>query len=185
MVLTNNEDFAKKINSAVFPGLQGGPLMHVIAAKAVAFGEALRPEFKDYSQAVIDNAKVLAEVLMERGCDIVSGGTDTHLMLVDLRPKGLTGRDAEASLERAFMTCNKNGIPFDPEKPMVTSGIRLGTPAATTRGFRTEEFKQVGYLISNVLDALTANPDNNSAAESAARDQVAVLCRKFPVYEEA
>ncbi|MDA0306036.1 MAG: serine hydroxymethyltransferase [Proteobacteria bacterium] len=185
MVLTNNEDFAKKINSAVFPGLQGGPLMHVIAAKAVAFGEALRPEFKDYSQAVIDNAKVLAEVLMERGCDIVSGGTDTHLMLVDLRPKGLTGRDAEASLERAFMTCNKNGIPFDPEKPMVTSGIRLGSPAATTRGFRTEEFKQVGNLISDVLDGLAANPDDNSAAESAARDQVAVLCRKFPVYEEA
>ncbi len=185
MVLTNNEDFAKKINSAVFPGLQGGPLMHVIAAKAVAFGEALRPEFKDYSQAVIDNAKILAEVLMERGCDIVSGGTDTHLMLVDLRPKGLTGRDAEASLERAFMTCNKNGIPFDPEKPMVTSGIRLGSPAATTRGFRTEEFKQVGHLISDVLDGLATNPDDNSAAESAAREKVAELCGKFPVYEEA
>ncbi|MBL4691321.1 MAG: serine hydroxymethyltransferase, partial [Rhodospirillales bacterium] len=138
MILTNNKDFAKKINSAVFPGLQGGPLMHVIAAKAVAFHEALRPEFKAYSQAVVDNAKALAEVLMERGCNIVSGGTDTHLMLVDLRPKGLTGRDAEASLERAGITCNKNGIPFDPEKPMVTSGIRLGTPAATTRGFRVE-----------------------------------------------
>jgi len=182
MVLTNNEDFAKKINSAVFPGLQGGPLMHVIAAKAVAFGEALKPEFKAYSQAVVDNAKVLAEVLVERGCDIVSGGTDTHLMLVDLRPKGLTGRDAEASLESASMTCNKNGIPFDPEKPTVTSGVRLGSPAATSRGFGTEEFKQVGHLISDVLDGLAANPDDNSAAESAAREQVAALCRKFPVY---
>ncbi len=182
MVLTNDEDIAKKINSAVFPGLQGGPLMHVIAAKAVAFGEALRPEFKAYSKAVVDNAKVLAEVLVERGCDIVSGGTDTHLMLVDLRPKGLTGRDAEASLERACMTCNKNGIPFDPEKPMVTSGIRLGTPAATTRGFGTEEFKQVGHLISDVLDGLAANPDDNGAAESAAREQVAALCQKFPIY---
>lgn len=183
MILTNNEDFAKKINSAVFPGLQGGPLMHVIAAKAVAFKEALQPEFKVYSQAVVDNAKMLAEVLMERGCDIVSGGTDTHLMLVDLRPKGLTGRDAEASLERASITCNKNGIPFDPEKPMVTSGIRLGTPAATTRGFRTEEFKLVGHLISDVLDGLAANPDDNSAAETAAREKVAELCQKFPVYE--
>jgi glycine hydroxymethyltransferase len=182
MTLTNNEDFAKKINSAVFPGLQGGPLMHVIAAKAVAFGEALKPEFKDYSQAVVDNARALAAVLVERGCDIVSGGTDTHLMLVDLRPKGLTGRDAEASLERAGMTCNKNGIPFDPEKPMVTSGIRLGTPAATTRGFRTDEFKQVGNLISNVLDGLAANPDDNSAAEKAAEEQVLELCGKFPVY---
>ncbi len=182
MVLTNNEDFAKKINSAVFPGIQGGPLMHVIAAKAVAFGEALRPEFKAYSQAVVDNAKALAAVLVERGCDIVSGGTDTHLMLVDLRPKGLTGRDAEASLERAGMTCNKNGIPFDPEKPMVTSGIRLGSPAATTRGFRTEEFKLVGNLISDVLDGLAANPDDNSAAEKAAEEQVLALCGKFPVY---
>ena len=182
MTLTNTEDFAKKINSAVFPGLQGGPLMHVIAAKAVAFGEALKPKFKDYSQAVVDNARALAAVLVERGCDIVSGGTDTHLMLVDLRPKGLTGRDAEASLERAGMTCNKNGIPFDPEKPMVTSGIRLGTPAATTRGFRTDEFKQVGNLISNVLDGLAANPDDNSAAEKAAEEQVLELCGKFPVY---
>jgi len=182
MTLTNNEDFAKKINSAVFPGIQGGPLMHVIAAKAVAFGEALRPEFKAYSQAVVYNARALAAVLVERGCDIVSGGTDTHLMLVDLRPKGLTGRDAEASLERAGMTCNKNGIPFDPEKPMVTSGIRLGSPAATTRGFRTEEFKLVGNLISDVLDGLAANPDDNSAAEKAAEEQVLALCGKFPVY---
>ena len=185
MILTDNEDFAKKINSAVFPGLQGGPLMHVIAAKAVAFGEALLPAFKEYSQAVVDNAKVLAEVLIERGLDIVSGGTDTHLMLVDLRPKGLTGRDAEASLERACMTCNKNGIPFDPEKPMVTSGVRLGTPAATTRGFRTEEFKQVGNLISDVLDGLAANPEDNGAAEAYAREQVEALCKKFPIYGKA
>ena len=185
MILTDNEEFAKKINSAVFPGLQGGPLMHVIAAKAVAFGEALQPAFKEYSQAVVDNAKVLAEVLIERGCDIVSGGTDTHLMLVDLRPKGLTGRDAEASLERACMTCNKNGIPFDPEKPMVTSGVRLGTPAATTRGFRTDEFKQVGNLISDVLDGLAANPEDNGAAETAARQQVEALCKKFPIYGKA
>ncbi|PPR59882.1 MAG: Serine hydroxymethyltransferase 2, partial [Alphaproteobacteria bacterium MarineAlpha3_Bin3] len=185
MILTDNEDFAKKINSAVFPGLQGGPLMHVIAAKAVAFGEALQPAFKEYSQAVVDNAKVLAEVLIERGLDIVSGGTDTHLMLVDLRPKGLTGRDAEASLERACMTCNKNGIPFDPEKPMVTSGVRLGTPAATTRGFKTEEFKQVGNLISDVLDGLAANPEDNGAAEAYAREQVEALCKKFPIYGKA
>ena len=185
MILTDNEDFAKKINSAVFPGLQGGPLMHVIAAKAVAFGEALQPAFKEYSQAVVDNAKVLAEVLIERGLNIVSGGTDTHLMLVDLRPKGLTGRDAEASLERACMTCNKNGIPFDPEKPMVTSGVRLGTPAATTRGFRTEEFKQVGNLISDILDGLAANPEDNGAAEAYAREQVEALCKKFPIYGKA
>ncbi len=185
MILSNNEELGKKINSAVFPGLQGGPLMHVIAAKAVAFGEALKPEFKAYSQSVVDNARTLAEVLIERGCDIVSGGTDTHLMLVDLRPKGLTGRDAEASLENAAMTCNKNGIPFDPEKPMVTSGIRLGTPAATTRGFGTEEFKQIGHLISDVLDGLATNPDDNSAAENAAREQVKALCLKFPIYINA
>ena len=185
MILGNDEEIGKKINSAVFPGLQGGPLMHVIAAKAVAFGEALQPAFKEYSQAVVDNAKVLAEVLIERGLDIVSGGTDTHLILVDLRPKGLTGRDAEASLERACMTCNKNGIPFDPEKPMVTSGIRLGSPAATTRGFRTEEFKQVGNLISDVLDGLAANPDDNGGAEAVAREQVEALCGKFPIYGKA
>jgi len=182
MVLTNDEAIAKKINSAVFPGLQGGPLMHVIAAKAVAFGEALQPEFKDYSQMVAENAKVLAATLVGRGLDIVSGGTDTHLMLVDLRPKGLTGRDAELSLDRARMTCNKNGIPFDPEKPMVTSGIRLGTPAGTTRGFGTEEFKMIGHLIGDVLDGLAAAGDDNSAAEQAAAEQVLQLCNKFPIY---
>lgn len=182
MILSNNPDIGKKINSAVFPGLQGGPLMHVIAAKAVAFGEALRPEFKEYSKNVIDNAKVLAETLVKRGCAIVSGGTDTHLMLVDLRPKGLTGRDAEHSLEQANITCNKNGIPFDTEKPMITSGIRLGTPAATTRGFKTEEFKLVGELISDVLDGLVKNPDDNSAAEKKVAAKVKELCDKFPIY---
>ncbi len=184
MILGNDEALGKKINSAVFPGLQGGPLMHVIAAKAVAFGEALRPEFKIYSAAVVENAKVLAAVLVERGLDMVSGGTDTHLMLVDLRPKKLTGRDAEASLERANMTCNKNGVPFDPEKPMVTSGIRLGTPAATTRGFGPVEFRQVGELIGDVLDGLARNPDDNSAAEGAAREKVAELCARFPIYAD-
>ncbi len=182
MVLTNDEAIAKKINSAVFPGLQGGPLMHVIAAKAVAFGEALQPEFKAYSQTVADNAKVLAATLVERGLDIVSGGTDTHLMLVDLRPKGLTGRDAELSLDRARMTCNKNGIPFDPEKPMVTSGIRLGTPAGTTRGFGPEEFKLIGNLIGDVLDGLASQANDNGAVEQAAADKVLQLCRKFPIY---
>lgn len=181
MVLTNNEDIAKKINSAVFPGLQGGPLMHVIAAKAVAFGEALQPEFKVYAKAVVDNAKVLAETLVERGLDIVSGGTDTHLMLVDLRPKGLTGRDAEHSLDRARMTCNKNGIPFDPEKPMVTSGIRLGTPAGTTRGFGAEEFRGIGNLIGDVLDGLAAGGDNGAVEAEAARS-VLDMCRQFPIY---
>ncbi len=182
LVLTNDPDLAKKINSAVFPGLQGGPLMHVIAAKAVAFGEALRPEFQSYIKTVLENAKALASVLLERGFHIVSGGTDTHLLLVDLRPKKLTGRASEASLERAYMTCNKNGVPFDPEKPTVTSGIRLGTPAGTTRGFGPGEFRQVGELISEVLEQLAANPDDNSAAENAAREKVADLCRRFPAY---
>ena len=182
MILSNNEDLGKKFNSAVFPGLQGGPLMHVIAAKAVAFGEALRPSFKAYSQSVVNNARSLAGVLVERGCDIVSGGTDTHLMLVDLRPKGLTGSAAEISLESAGMTCNKNGIPFDPEKPTVTSGIRLGTPAATTRGFGEDEFKQVGHMISDVLDGLAKNPNDNSVAENNVREQVKDLCNKFPIY---
>ena len=182
MVLTNNEDIAKKINSAVFPGLQGGPLMHVIAAKAVAFGEVLQPEFKVYSQAVIDNAQILAKTLVERGLDIVSGGTDTHLLLVDLRPKSLTGRDAELSLDRALMTCNKNGIPFDQEKPTVTSGIRLGTPAGTTRGFGIDEFRQIGNLIGDVLDGLALNKSDNSAVEAEAARKVSELCQKFPIY---
>ena len=182
MILSNNLDIGKKINSAVFPGLQGGPLMHVIAAKAVAFGEALRPEFKDYTQQIIDNAKALAEVLVKRGFDIVTGGTDTHLMLVDLRPKGLKGNTAEVALERAGITCNKNGIPFDTEKPTVTSGIRLGTPAGTTRGFGVEEFKQIGELIGDVLDAMVDSPEGNSEVEAAARAKVEDLCKRFPIY---
>ncbi|HSV29335.1 MAG TPA: serine hydroxymethyltransferase, partial [Candidatus Omnitrophota bacterium] len=183
MILTNDEAIAKKINSAIFPGIQGGPLMHVIAGKAVAFGEALRPEFKDYAKQVVDNARALADVLVRRGLAIVSGGTDSHLMLVDLRPKKLTGKAAEASLEHAGMTCNKNGIPFDPEKPTITSGIRLGTPAATTRGFGVAEFQKVGELIGDVLDGLAANPEDNSAAEKKARAEVAELCRRFPIYQ--
>jgi len=182
MILTNDEALAKKINSAVFPGLQGGPLMHVIAAKAVAFAEALRPEFRAYSQSIVENARVLAAELDNAGCDIVAGGTDTHLMLVDLRPKGLTGRAAEESLERAGMTCNKNAIPFDPEKPTVTSGVRLGTPAGTTRGFGVAEFQQIGQMIGEVLDGLAANPEDNRAAETAARKKVEDLCRRFPIY---
>jgi glycine hydroxymethyltransferase len=185
MILTNDEEISKKVNSAIFPGLQGGPLMHVIAAKAVAFGEALRPEFKSYSQNVIDNAKTLAAKLGERGCDIVSGGTDTHLMLVDLRPKGLTGKVAEASMENAGITCNKNGIPFDPEKPAITSGVRLGTPAGTTRGFGLSEFSQIGDLIADVLDGLAANPDDNSSTEQEVRARVLDLCQRFPVYPDA
>ena len=182
LILTNDEAIAKKINSAVFPGLQGGPLMHVIAAKAVALGEALTPDFKLYSQNVVENAKALAAVMAERGCAIVSGGTDNHLMLVDLRPKGVKGNAAEESLERANITCNKNGVPFDPEKPMVTSGIRLGTPAGTTRGFGVTEFQEIGHIISDVLDGVVANPDDNSEAEKAVRNRVGDLCRDFPIY---
>jgi glycine hydroxymethyltransferase len=156
--------------------------MHVIAAKAVAFAEALRPEFRVYSRSIVENARVLAAELDTAGCDIVAGGTDTHLMLVDLRPKGLTGRAAEESLERAGMTCNKNAIPFDPEKPTVTSGVRLGTPAGTTRGFGVAEFQLIGQLIGEVLDGLAANPEDNSAAEKAARQKVEDLCRRFPIY---
>ncbi|USD68061.1 serine hydroxymethyltransferase [Vibrio sp. SCSIO 43136] len=183
MILTNDESTIKKINSAVFPGLQGGPLMHVIAAKAVAFGEALGPEFKNYTQRVVDNAKVLAEVLQTRGCDIVTGGTDTHLMLVDLRPKGLKGNQVEDALERAGITCNKNGIPFDSEKPMITSGIRLGTPAGTSRGFGTEEFKLIGEWIGDVLDGLVESPEGNSEVEQKVKKQVAQLCHHFPLYQ--
>ena len=183
MILSNNEALGKKFNSAIFPGLQGGPLMHVIAGKAVAFGEALRPGFKSYAQQIVKNAQMLAATLVEHGLDIVSGGTDTHLMLVDLRPKKLTGNVAEASLERAFITCNKNGIPFDPEKPMVTSGVRLGTPAGTTRGFGEDEFRQVGELIARVLDGLTANgADGNAQVENAVRKEVEALCGHFPIY---
>jgi glycine hydroxymethyltransferase len=185
VILTNDEELAKKINSAVFPGMQGGPLMHVIAAKAVAFHEALQPAFKVYAKAVADNAKALAETLKSRGFEIVSGGTDTHLMLVDLRSKNLTGKVSEAALGRARMTCNKNGIPFDPQKPMITSGIRLGTPAATTRGFGITEFKMVGELIADVLDALSkSNTDSDERAETAAREKVAKLIARFPIYQD-
>ncbi len=183
MVLTNDEELGKKINSAVFPGLQGGPLMHVIAAKAVAFGEALAPSFRDYARAVIDNARALAATLAQRGSAIVSGGTDTHLMLVDLRPKKLTGKAAEANLERAGITCNKNGVPFDPEKPTLTSGVRLGTPAGTTRGFGVAEFQLVGTLIDDVLTALARNPDGDAQVERAVREKVRDLCRRFPIYQ--
>ncbi|MDH3702335.1 MAG: serine hydroxymethyltransferase [Alphaproteobacteria bacterium] len=182
MILSNDLDLGKKINSAIFPGTQGGPLMHMIAGKAVAFGEALKPEFRIYAQAVVDNARALAATLSEGGLDIVSGGTDTHLMLVDLRPKSLTGNVAEKSLERAGLTCNKNGIPFDPEKPTVTSGIRLGTPAGTTRGFGQAEFRQVGALIIEVLDGLAANGDDNGAVEASVQKRVGELCRRFPIY---
>ncbi|NRG18408.1 serine hydroxymethyltransferase [Rhizobiales bacterium] len=184
MILTNDEAIAKKVNSAVFPGLQGGPLMHVIAAKAVAFGEALRPEFRTYAQNVVANAKALAESLKEEGLDIVSGGTDNHLMLVDLRPKNSTGKRAEAGLGRANITCNKNGIPFDPEKPFVTSGIRLGTPAGTTRGFGQAEFREIGKLIVEVLDGLkVANDDEgNARVEAAVREKVIALTQRFPIY---
>jgi glycine hydroxymethyltransferase len=182
MILSNDEDLGKKINSSVFPGLQGGPLMHVIAAKAVSFGEALRPEFKVYAQTVVENAKVLAETLVKGGLAITTGGTDNHLMLVDLRPKGLTGKDSEHSLEAAGITCNKNGIPFDPEKPSITSGVRLGSPAATSRGFGPKEFRQVGELIVRVLDGLAANRADNSAVERRAREEVRELCKRFPIY---
>jgi glycine hydroxymethyltransferase len=184
MILSNDAELGKKINSAVFPGLQGGPLMHVIAAKAVGFGENLQPAFKDYAGATVENAAVLAQKLIECGFDIVSGGTDTHLMLVDLRSKGLKGRDAEASLERAGMTCNKNAVPFDPEKPMVTSGLRLGTPAGTTRGFGAGEFHLIGELIGDVLDGLADHPEDNGATEEAARLKAAELCRRFPIYPD-
>ena len=185
MILSRNPDLGKKINSAVFPGLQGGPLMHVIAAKAVAFGEALRPSFKVYARNVVENAKALAETLKSHGLDIVSGGTDTHLMLVDLRPKKLTGKVAEAALGRAHITCNKNGIPFDPEKPMVTSGIRLGTPAGTSRGFGVAEFKYIGELIVEVLDALSAKGvEADEAAEAAVRQKVKTLLARFPIYPD-
>ncbi len=186
MILTNDLDIFKKINSAIFPGIQGGPLMHVIAGKAVAYGEALKPEFKAYGQAIIDNARALAATLKEGGVDIVSGGTDSHIVLVDLRPKGLSGKDTEESLERAGMTCNKNAVPFDPAPPMVTSGVRLGTPAATSRGFGPEEFKLVGQYAIEVLDGLKENgPEGNEAVEKAVKAKVDALCARFPIYPDA
>jgi len=183
LILTDDEDIAKKINSAIFPGIQGGPLMHVIAAKAVAFREALAPEFKTYASQVVANAKVLADTLVKGGVDIVSGGTDNHLMLVDLRPKGLTGKATETALGRAHITCNKNAVPFDPEKPAITSGVRLGTPAGTTRGFGEAEFQHIGELIIEVLDGLKTNgDDNNGAVEAAVRARVKTLTDRFPIY---
>ncbi|MCC6718546.1 MAG: serine hydroxymethyltransferase [Acetobacteraceae bacterium] len=183
MILSNDPALGKKFNSAVFPGLQGGPLMHVIAGKAAAFGEALRPEFKAYQQAVVDNARALAATLVEQGLAIVTGGTDSHLMLVDLRPKRVTGKAAEASLERARMTANKNAIPFDPEKPAITSGVRLGTPAGTTRGFGVAEFQEIGRMIGEVLDGLAASNDGtNAAAEAAVGARVQAMCARFPIY---
>jgi len=182
MILSNNNDLGKKFNSAVFPGLQGGPLMHVIAAKAVAFGEALKPEFKTYIKAVISNAQILGETLIKHGFNLASGGTDTHLLLVDLTPKNLTGNVASTSLERANITCNKNSIPFDPKPPKVTSGIRIGTPAATTRGFNNDDFIKVGNLIAETLEGLQKNSDDNSKAEESVKAQVKELCDKYPIY---
>jgi glycine hydroxymethyltransferase len=184
MILTNDPDLGRKINAAVFPGLQGGPLMHVIAGKAAAFGEALQPAFRVYQKAVQDNARALAETLKQQGLDIVSGGTDSHLMLVDLRPKRVTGKAAEASLERAHMTANKNAIPFDPEKPAVTSGVRLGSPAGTTRGFGVEEFQEIGLMINEVLEGLGRSNDGaNEVVESAMGARVKALCARFPLYQ--
>ncbi|VAV90332.1 Serine hydroxymethyltransferase [hydrothermal vent metagenome] len=184
MILSNNDDLGKKFNSAIFPGIQGGPLEHVIAGKAVAFGEALRPEFKEYAKNVVANAQILAKTLQEGGLDIISGGTDTHVLLVDLRPKSLTGKAAEAALGRAYLTCNKNGIPFDPEKPMVTSGIRLGSPAGTTRGFGLDEFKYIGELITQVLDGLAKNgQEGNAGVEQTVKDKVIELTGRFPIYK--
>ena len=183
VILTNDEDLVKKFNSAVFPGLQGGPLMHVIAAKAVAFGEALRPEFKLYAQSVVDNARALAASLEENGLRIVSGGTDNHLMLVDLTARDVTGKAAEHGLDRAWLTCNKNGIPYDTRSPFVTSGIRLGTPAGTTRGFGTDEFRQIGALIAEVVEGMSRNgPDGDGQVEERVRGKVSELCAGFPVY---
>jgi glycine hydroxymethyltransferase len=182
MILSRSEEIGKKINSAVFPGLQGGPLMHVIAAKAVAFGEALKPEFRTYAKNVIENAKALAEVLKTSGLDIVTGGTDTHLMLVDLRPKGAKGRPAEHALDRAGITCNKNAVPFDTEKAVITSGVRLGSPAGTTRGFGTSEFREIGKLIVEVVEAVARNESGDAQVEHSVARRVSELCRRFPIY---
>ena len=184
MILTNDEAIAKRINSAVFPGLQGGPLMHVIAAKAVAFGEALRPEFKHYAKATIANAQALANRLKARGADVVAGGTDTHLALIDLRPLGVTGRDADEALERSAITCNKNGIPFDPLPPVKTSGIRVGSPAGTTRGFGIAEFEEIGDMVADVLEALRDKGEHGDAeVEANVRGRVRTLCERFPIYQ--
>ena len=184
MILTNNEEIAKKVNSAIFPGSQGGPLMHVIAAKAVCFGEALKPEFKQYAKNVVENAHILAETLKKRGVDIVSGGTDTHVILVDLRPKGLTGKVVDAALERSKIACNKNAVPHDPEKPTITSGIRIGTPAGTSRGFGKKEFELIGNLIGDVVDGLAENgEDGNSKVEAEVARKVVELCSRFPIYK--
>ena len=184
MILTNDPELAKRINSAVFPGLQGGPLMHVIAAKAVAFGEALRPDFRTYQASLLDNSRALAATLAECGLDIVTGGTDCHLMLVDLRPKHVTGKAAEASMGRAHITANKNAIPFDPEKPAITSGVRLGSPAATSRGFGVAEFREIGLMINDVLEGLAVSNDGtNSAAEAAVGARVLEMCARFPIYQ--
>jgi glycine hydroxymethyltransferase len=182
IIMTNDEEIAKKINSAVFPGLQGGPLMHVIAGKAVAFGEALQPQFNTYIKQVVANARALGEVLVAGGVDLVTGGTDNHLLLVDLRPMGLKGNATEQALERAGFTCNKNGIPFDDEKPTITSGVRLGTAAGTTRGFGEQEFRRIGSLILEVLDGLRNNPEGNGDIENRVRAEVSVLCKEFPIY---
>ncbi|MCH8201994.1 MAG: serine hydroxymethyltransferase [Proteobacteria bacterium] len=184
MILSNDEDLGKKINSAVFPGLQGGPLMHIIAAKAVSFKEAMSDEFKAYSASVVENSKIMASRMKENGFDVVSGGTDTHLSLIDLRPKGLTGKAADETLERAHITCNRNGVPFDPEKPFIASGIRLGSPAGTTRGFGLDEFQKIADWMTEVLDGLAANPEDNRAAESVVRERVLALCERFPIYED-
>ncbi|MEC7577078.1 MAG: serine hydroxymethyltransferase, partial [Pseudomonadota bacterium] len=184
VILTNDADIAKKVNSAIFPGIQGGPLEHVIAGKAVAFGQALKPEFKAYAKAVVENAKILSTALIDGGLDIVTGGTDSHIVLVDLRPKNLTGRDADDALERAGITCNKNAVPFDPQKPMVTSGIRLGTPAGTTRGFGPKEWLEISGYILEVLDGLVENGvDGNGAVEASVKEKVKALCTRFPIYE--
>ena len=185
MIMTNDEAIAKKVNSSIFPGIQGGPLEHVIAGKAVAFGEALKPDFKQYAADVVTNARILAETLIAGGLDIVSGGTDSHIVLVDLRPKNLTGKVVDLALEHAGITCNKNAVPYDPAPPMVTSGIRLGTPAGTTRGFGAAEWKQIGELILEVVDGLVANgEEGNAAVEQAVRAKVKALCDRFPIYPE-
>ena len=182
IILTNREDLIKKFNRAIFPGLQGGPLMHVIAANAVCFKEALSEDFKEYTKNVINNARILSQRLSEKGCKIFSGGTDTHLMLIDLRSFGVTGKDAQASLGRANITCNKNGIPFDTESPMITSGIRLGTPACTTRGFGSDEFKLVGDLIFKVIQGISKNKEDNSRIEKEVQKEIIDLCASFPIY---